>query len=87
MSKKIPNGLVFSSNNPARKKRSFILFIICLFLQAAVIWPVYSMFADPEPMVLGLPLSFAWMILIILLSFSTMLIFFQFDEAKNEENE
>lgn len=85
MAQRLPKRLVFSPNDPIRRKRSFILFWIVLTLQMSVIWPVYSYFASPTPQVLGFPLSFAWTILIILLSFTTLVIFYLFDTANETE--
>jgi hypothetical protein len=49
------------------------LFIIAaVFIQLAVIWPVYAFFSAAEPLVLGFPLSFAWLIFILLLAFAAM---------------
>ena len=47
------------------------VFYILLFL--AVIWPVYPAFATIEPRILGMPLSMAYVVAALLLSFSALL--------------
>lgn len=50
------------------------IFLGLLFLiQLGLIWPVYAMFSGIEPMILGLPLSFAWVIFLLLSSFFLLL--------------
>ena len=80
MQDKIPNKLTFSAGSPERRKRTFLLSGILVVLQICLIWPVYPVFSSPGPLFLGLPLSFLWVILVLLIAFGTMLIYYQFDK-------
>lgn len=42
----------------------------------ALIWPVYPLFAGIRPLVLGVPLSLAWVVAWLLVSFVTLLALF-----------
>jgi RsiW-degrading membrane proteinase PrsW (M82 family) len=86
MANKIPNGLVFSSKSPSRKKRTFILVPILVIIQLCLIWPIYPIMASAKPLILGIPLSFFWVILMVCFSFISLLIFFRKD-ADNDEVE
>lgn len=72
----IPNRLIFSANNSRRKKRAYIVVILLTFVQLSMLWPIYPLFASATPLILGFPLSFAWVILMVICSFSFLLWFF-----------
>ncbi len=76
----IPNRLIFSANNPRRKRRAYIVVILLTFVQLSMIWPTYPLFASATPLILGFPLSFAWVILMVICSFSFLLWFFLNEE-------
>lgn len=61
----VPRGLIFFSDRASRQRRRRRgLFIAIVFVAAlALIWPVYPLFGGIRPLVLGLPLSFAWVVL------------------------
>ncbi len=82
MSNEIPKGLVFSTKSPKRKKRALILVAVLFILQISLIWPIYPLFASPTPQILGFPLSFVWVVFILILAFTSVVIFFRKD---NEE--
>jgi membrane protein implicated in regulation of membrane protease activity len=42
----------------------------------ALVWPVYPLFAGIRPLVLGVPLSLAWVVAWLLVSFVTLLALF-----------
>ncbi|MEP1152248.1 MAG: hypothetical protein JXR20_07895 [Balneola sp.] len=86
MDNKIPNGLVFSSRSPKRRKRTFILVPILIVIQLGLIWPVYPIMSAAKPFILGLPLSFFWVILMVCCSFFSLLIFFKKDTETQEDN-
>lgn len=44
----------------------------CVVL-AALVWPVYPLFADIRPLVLGMPLSLAWVVAWVVASFLGLL--------------
>jgi hypothetical protein len=76
----IPNRLIFSANNSRRKKRAYIVVILLTFVQLSMLWPIFPLFASATPLILGFPLSFAWVILMVICSFSFLLWFFLNEE-------
>lgn len=69
----LPRGLVFAPRASAavRKKRlAFAVFGLLAFL--ALGWPVYPLVSTVRPFVLGLPFSFAWVALWLLLVFAAL---------------
>jgi len=85
MNDKIPNGLVFSSRSPKRRKRAFILIPILVVIQLCLIWPIYPLMSSAKPLIFGIPLSFFWVIMMVCLSFISLLIFFRKDTETTEE--
>ena len=61
----VPKGLVFfSPETPPARRRQRLLFVAILIVSAlALIWPIYPMFSGTFPLILGLPLSLAWIVL------------------------
>ena len=51
----------------------------------AVTWPVISLFRSSEPLVFGLPLSMAWPIAWILISWIMLLVLHHFDNRDEGE--
>jgi len=84
MKETIPNKLIFSNSNPKRRKRALVLVGFLVVFQLCLIWPIYPIFGNAEPFIFGFPLSFAWVILILVLSFLALLLFFK-SETKEEE--
>ncbi len=70
----IPNGLVLfsSGTSPERRKRRLAFIGVMLAALVALIWPVYPIFGDVRPLILGLPLSLAWVILWLAISFGAL---------------
>ena len=85
MDQDIPKHLVFSKSTPKRRKRALILVVVLFLLQLCLLWPVYPIFASPEPLILGLPQSFVWVIFILLCSFIALLPFFLKDTSEEEQ--
>lgn len=54
--------------------RAATLFFVALFF--ALIWPVYPLFAGIRPLVLGVPLSLAYVVCLLLASFFGLLALF-----------
>lgn len=80
----IPNKPVFSPGDPRRRKRSYILIGILIFLQLGMIWPVYSFFASPTPLILGFPLSIVWVTADLILCALSVLIYYLNDDEEEE---
>lgn len=54
--------------------------LVVVFL--ALIWPVYPLFAGIRPFVLGVPLSLAWVVGWLLVSFVTLLAVFVWEDRR-----
>lgn len=54
-------------------RRKVIFIVGLLLIQISLIWPVYPLFSDIYPLILGLPLSFAWIIAVLLSAFFLLL--------------
>lgn len=46
---------------------------VMLIATAAIIWPGYALFSSAEPLIFGFPLSFAWIIFWVMISFAAMM--------------
>ena len=70
----LPPGLVlFPPGTEPRKKRRRLLFAACyLLVTAMLVWPVYPLFSGIRPLILGLPLSLAWIVLALAAGFTAL---------------
>jgi hypothetical protein len=68
-------------------RRSRVLFVlVMLFASLAVVWPGQALFSSATPLVLGFPLSFAWIIFWVVVCFVSMMSLYLFD-SKHEETD
>lgn len=58
--------------------------LIAIIISLAIMWPVYPFFSGIEPFILGLPLSFAWIILWVIIGFISLL-WLYFSDNKDED--
>lgn len=66
---------------------SRIIFLAVMLLAVlSVIWPGLFLFSDATPFILGFPLSFAWIILWVIVSFAAMMGLYLSD-IKHEEKD
>ncbi|MFW6348290.1 MAG: hypothetical protein ACOC2C_06750 [Cyclonatronaceae bacterium] len=65
-----------------RHRRVFLS--IAIFVQLSIIWPGFALMSAAEPLVFGLPLSFAWLIAMLLLGFAALLMLY-FGDNRQEE--
>lgn len=65
-------------------QRKKIFLTLLLLIQLGVIWPVYAFFDDIHPMILGLPLSFAWIVAMLLSAFFLLLWYYLSDPAHDD---
>ena len=79
----LPTGLVlFPPGTDPRKKRRRLLFAaFYLVVTASVLWPVYPLFSGIRPMILGLPLSLAWVVLALVAGFLALLALYLTEES------
>ncbi|MEM9592983.1 MAG: hypothetical protein AAGD06_01895 [Acidobacteriota bacterium] len=82
-------GLVlFPPGTSARHRRRRCAFVaVWLGVVAMLTWPVYPRFADSLPRILGLPLSFAWVILALAVMFGALLLLFLTEEDTDRGGE
>jgi hypothetical protein len=66
---------LFAADTPPRIRRGKLVLVATVLAAAvALTWPVYPLFASARPFLLGLPLSFAWVILWLLAVFAALII-------------
>lgn len=53
----------------------------------ALVWPVYPRFAGIRPLVLGVPLSLAWVVAWLLVSFMTLLALFLWEGNRSDRSD
>lgn len=63
-------------------RRKIIFLIGFLLIQLSLIWPIYPLFAGTYPFILGLPLSFAWIIFVLFAAFFLLLWYYLTDPEK-----
>lgn len=68
---------------PARHGR---LLLVVIAVQLMLIWPVYALIPAKLPLVLGLPFSFAWLAICILIAFLALLFTFRADMREAQKN-
>lgn len=77
----IPRGLVFFSDRATtrhrRRRRAFVTIIVVATL--ALIAPVYPLASGIRPFMLGLPLSFAWVVLWLVVVFGALVWLYRSD--------
>ena len=79
-----PSGFVFFSERaPARRRRRRTVFVlIVLTATSALIWPIYPLFGGGVyPLILGMPLSLAWVVLWLFIVFGALVWLYQSDEV------
>ena len=76
-------GLVlFPPGTAPRVKRRRLLFAALYSLVvAAVVWPVYPLFSGTFPLILGLPLSLAWIVGALAAGFLALLVLYFTEET------
>ena len=69
-------------------KRNRIIFaVIFVIIALATNWPVYQWMSGAEPLIFGLPLSFAWLILWVIIGFFALLWLYISDNREPEHPE
>ncbi|HKK45900.1 MAG TPA: hypothetical protein VJ964_10280 [Balneolaceae bacterium] len=67
--------------------RKKIFVVLLVLIQLGLIWPVYSFFSGIYPMILGLPLSFAWVVLMLLCGFFLLLWYYLTDPDRKSHSQ
>jgi len=58
--------------------------MILLVATLAVIWPGHAIFSSATPLIFGFPLSFAWIILWVIIGFVAMMGLYLTDEHEDK---
>ena len=74
---------------PEVRRRRWIFVAVSTVAALMVLWPVYPFFARPKPLILGLPLSLAWVLAALALVFAALLWLFhgEADESNADTEE
>lgn len=56
--------------------------IVIATLSTFLVWPGYSLFSAPTPLILGFPLSFAWVIMGTIIGFVSLYILYRMDNER-----
>lgn len=83
----IPVGLELfpPGTDPAKRRRRLIFVAICCAVTAFLIWPIYPLFSGVQPMILGLPLAFAWVVMDLGLIFVALLWLYRTEDHGDPE--
>lgn len=66
--------------------RKKIFLFLLLVIQLGLIWPGYTLFSDIYPMILGLPLSFFWIVVMLCSAFFLLLWYYLGESNPNHSN-
>lgn len=79
---------LFPSGSSARHRRRRIVFAaVSVLLSAALIWPVYSLASGIRPLILGLPLSLAYIVIVLLAMFAAQIWLYLGEEERPPRKE
>ncbi|MEX0660394.1 MAG: hypothetical protein WEA58_10965 [Balneolaceae bacterium] len=70
----------------AYRLNRIIFTMVMILATLAVVWPGHAIFSSATPLIFGLPLSFAWIILWVTISFVAMLAL-HFSDNKDPETD
>lgn len=70
---------LFRNHKPASRKRRITFLVIYAVVVVMLTWPVFPRFAAAEPLILGLPISFAWVVAALLIMFGALIWLYRSD--------
>ncbi len=78
----IPSGPVFFTDHASssRRRRRSLFIAIVLVAALALVAPIYPIFGGIRPLILGLPLSFAWVVLWLAVVFAALVGLYRSDD-------
>lgn len=82
----VPSGLVvpgLRNETGCSLLRAFL--VVTVISGLALIWPVYPLAADIRPYILGLPLSFAWVVGWLIVMFVALVLLYRADMSDDSE--
>ncbi len=80
----LPRGLVLfpPGTSPGKRRRRLVFAAVYLVVAAMLVWPVYPVFSGVFPLILGLPLSLAWVILALAVCFAALVALYLTEEGE-----
>ena len=78
----VPTGLALfrPGTDSARRRRRLVFLAIYLVVAALLVWPIFPVFSGIRPMILGLPFSLAWVIMVLGVMFAALLWLFRSED-------
>ena len=77
----VPRGLVFPGLRDNLQRGPLLAFLATVLIAGlALIWPVYPLAGSIRPYVLGLPLSFAWVVGWLIVMFIALVLLYRTDQ-------
>lgn len=75
-------GLCFfpRQSSPSQRRRRYVFLTAWIAISSLLVWPVYPLFAAVKPLIAGLPLSLAWVLLAMVLMCASLLWLFLGEE-------
>ena len=85
----LPRGIVLFRHDasPAHRRRRTIFLVLFVLIASLVLWPVFPLVARVFPLVLGLPFSFAWVVMALVAMFFVLLWLFLTEDHHVERRE
>ena len=82
----LPKGLTLfrPGTDPAKRRRRQIFLGIYVLVAVLLVWPVFPLFSGIRPLILGLPLSFAWVVLALTVMFGAIVWLYRAEERDRE---
>lgn len=78
----IPRGVVIPGLKDDSRRPIVLVFLMTGVISGlALIWPVYPLAADLQPYILGLPLSFAWVVGWLIIMFTALVLLYRTDQS------
>ena len=73
--RELPAGLTLfrPGTDPAKVRRRRVFLGVYLLVAVLLVWPIYPLFSGVDPQIFGLPLSFAWVVMVLGLMFGALL--------------
>ena len=79
--RELPAGLTLfrPGTDPAKRRRRQVFLGIYVLVAALLVWPVFPLFSGIRPLILGLPLSLAWVVLALTVMFGALVWLYRTD--------
>ena len=83
----VSNGLVLfpPGTSPGKKRRRILFVAVYLLVVTALVWPVYPTFSGIRPLIVGLPLSLAWIVGVLFAGFLALMALYLTEEDRTSD--